>query len=185
MKFEEIVNRYTNLAYKIAIDMTSSPEDAQDLVQEAYLSLYSHYKEYKKLQEKEIKNILCRIVLNKCRDYLRSNKRKENTILEEITNLEDFNLQEDFIDDLIKRDTNDFIKGKILELKKPYDKILTQYYIQEYSLEEIAKNQNTTKGTIKVQLTRGKKILKEILRKERILWIIWKLKEKLVKLVNC
>ena len=72
MKFEEVVNKYTNLAYKIAIDMTSSPEDSQDLVQEAYLSLYSHFKEYKKLQENELRNVLCKIVLNKCKDYLKS-----------------------------------------------------------------------------------------------------------------
>lgn len=169
MKFEEIVDKYTNLAYKIANDMTSSPEDSQDLVQEAYLSLYSHFKEYKKLQENEIRNILCRIVLNKCKDYLKSAKRKESTILEEISNIEEFNLQEDFVNDLVRQDKNNFIKNKILELKNPYDKILTQYYIEEYSLDEIAKRQNTTKGTVKVQITRGKKILKRILRKERIL----------------
>lgn len=169
MKFEEIVDKYTNLAYKIANDMTSSPEDSQDLVQEAYLSLYSHFKEYKKLQENEIRNILCRIVLNKCKDYLKSVKRKESTLLEEISNIEEFNLQEDFVNNLVRKDKNNFIRNKILELKNPYNKILTQYYIEEYSLDEIAKRQNTTKGTIKVQITRGKKILKEILGKERIL----------------
>lgn len=169
MKFEEIVNKYTNLAYKIAIDMTSSLEDSQDLVQEAYLSLYSHFKEYKKLQENEIKNILCKIVLNKCKDYLKSSKRKETTVIEDISNIEEFNLQEDFIDELIKQDKNNFIRQKIQELKKPYNTILKQYYIEEYSLDEIAKMQKTTKGTLKVQITRGKKLLKEILRKERIL----------------
>ncbi len=169
MKFEEIVNKYTNLAYKIAIDMTSSQEDSQDLVQEAYLSLYSHFKEYKKLQENEIKNILCKIVLNKCKDYLKSSKRKENTVIENISNIEEFNLQEDFIEELIKQDKNNFIRQKIQELKKPYNTILKQYYIEEYSLDEIAKMQKTTKGTLKVQITRGKKLLKEILRKERIL----------------
>lgn len=169
MKFDEIVNKYTNLAYKIAIDMTSSPEDSQDLVQEAYLSLYSHFREYKKLSENEIRNILCKIILNKCKDYLKSSKRKESTTIEDISNIEEFNLQEDFVDNLIREDKNNFIRKKILELKNPYDKILTQYYIEEYSLDEISKIQNTTKGTIKVQLTRGKKILAEILRKERIL----------------
>lgn len=169
MKFEEIVNRYTSLAYKIAIDMTSSPEDSQDLVQESYLSLYSHFKEYRKLQENEIRNILCKIVLNKCKDYLKSSKRKESTVLEDISNIEEFNLQDDFVEDLIRQDKEDFIIKKIMELKSPYNKILTQYYIEEHSLDELAKEQNTTKGTIKVQLTRGKKLLKEILGKERIL----------------
>lgn len=169
MKFEEIVNKYTNLTYKIAIDMTSSPEDSQDLVQEAYLSLYSHFKEYKKLQENEIKNILCKIILNKCKDYLKSIKRKEQTVLEDISNIEEFNLQSDFIDDLIRQDKNDFIRKKIQELNNPYNTLLMQYYIEEKPLDEIVKKQNTTKGTVKVQLTRGKKLLKEILRKERIL----------------
>lgn len=171
MKFEEIVNKYTNLAYKIAIDMTSSPEDSQDLVQEAYFSLYSHFKEYKKLQEKEIKNILCKIVLNKCKDYLKSSKRKEHTIFEDISNIEEYNLENDFIDDLIDEEKNNFIRSKIEELNEPYSILLKQYYIEEYSLDEIARRKNTTKGTIKVQLTRGKKLLKEVLRKERILWI--------------
>ena len=103
MKFDEIINNYTNLAYKIAIDMTSSPEDSQDLVQEAYLSLYSHFKEYKKLQENEIRNILCKIVLNKCKDYLKSSKRRENSNLEEISNIKEFNLQSDFVDEIIRK----------------------------------------------------------------------------------
>ncbi len=165
MKFEEIVNKYTNLAYKIAIDMTSSPEDSEDLVQEAYLSLYSHFSKYKKLQENEIRNILCKIILNKCKDYLKSNKRKEKTVFEEISNIEEFNIQGDFVEDLIKQDKNNFIKKKILELKKPYNEILTQYYIKGYTLDEISKIHNTTKGTIKVQLTRGKKIFKDILER--------------------
>ena len=74
MRFENIVNQYSNLAYKIAIDMLSSPYDAQDVVQEAYLGLYNHFKEYGKLSEKEIKNVLCRIVLNKCKDYLKTKR---------------------------------------------------------------------------------------------------------------
>lgn len=171
MKFEEIVNKYTNLAYKIAIDMISSPEDAQDLVQESYLSLYSHFKKYKTFKENEIRNILCKIVLNKCKDYLKSNKRKGSLAFEEISNIKDFSIEEDFIDEIIKQNKNNTIRNKINTLKNPYNLILTQYYLKEYSLDEIAKNQNTTKGTIKVQLTRGKKILKEILRKERFLWI--------------
>ena len=42
-----------------------------------------------------------------------------------------------------------------------------KYYLEEYTLEEIAIKNKTSKGTIKVQITRGKQKLKEILRKER------------------
>lgn len=162
MKFENVVNQYSNLAYKVAIDMLSSPDDAQDVVQDAYLSLYSHFKEYGKLSEKEIKNVLCRIVLNKCKDYLKSNKRKEITILEE-----ESNLKWDSVDEFFQQEEENRIKNLINNLHSPYNELLSLYYIQEYSLDEIAKKKNTTKGTIKVQITRGKEKLKEILRKER------------------
>lgn len=162
MKFENVVNQYSNLAYKVAINMLSSPDDAQDIVQDAYLSLYNHFKEYRKLSEKEIKNVLCRIVLNKCKDYLKSNKRKEITVLEEATNL-----QRDLLDEFLQQEDENRIKKLINNLNKPYNELLGLYYIQEYSLDEIAQKKNTTKGTVKVQITRGKEKLKEILRKER------------------
>lgn len=162
MKFEKIVNQYSNLAYKIAIDMISSPCDAQDIVQESYISLYNHYKEYGKLSEKEIKNILCKIVLNKCKDHLKSSKRKEITILDET-----IEWKEDSIEKFFQKEGEKRIKELINNLHNPYNELLKMYYIQEYSLEEIAKQKNTTKGTIKVQITRGKEKLKEILQKER------------------
>ncbi len=168
MKFEEIVNKYNKLTYKIAIDMTSSPEDSQDLVQEAYLSLYKHYNEYKKLSETEIRNILCKIVLNKCKDYLKSGKRRESTVLEDIQNIQEFGQEENCLDEFMKKDKSKEIRKIIENLKSPYNKILFQYYIQEYTLDEIANINKTTKGTVKVQISRGKNILKDILRKERL-----------------
>lgn len=161
MRFENVVNQYSNLAYKIAIDMLSSPYDAQDIVQEAYLSLYNHFKEYGQLPEKEIKNVLCKIVLNKCKDYLKSNKRKEITVLEDFADFQENTLYEFFKED----DTE--IRNAIHQLDSPYKEILIQYYVEENTLEEIANKNNTSKGTIKVQITRGKQKLKEILRKER------------------
>lgn len=161
MRFENVVNQYSNLAYKIAIDMLSSPYDAQDIVQDAYLSLYNHFKEYGKLPEKEIKNVLCKIVLNKCKDYLKSSKRKEIAVLDDFV---DF--QEDALDEFFKEDDSG-VREAIYQLESPYKEVLMQYYLEEYTLEEIAIKNNTSKGTIKVQITRGKQKLKEILRKER------------------
>lgn len=161
MRFENIVNQYSNLAYKIAIDMLSSPYDAQDVVQEAYLSLYNHFKEYGKLSEKEIKNVLCRIVLNKCKDYLKSSKRREITVLNDSV---DF--QADTIDEFFSEDDGR-VREAIYQLDSPYKEVLMKYYLEEYTLEEIAIKNKTSKGTIKVQITRGKQKLKEILRKER------------------
>lgn len=169
MKFEAIINTYSNLVYKIAIDMISSPEDAQDIVQESYLSLYSHFRQYKLLNEKEIKNILCKIVLNKCKDFLKSKKHKENTNIEDISNFQEYSKEDDFVENMIKNENKEILENIIKNLKKPYGEILNSYYIEQKSLEEISDKRKTTKGTIKVQITRGKQILKDKLRKEQIL----------------
>ena len=72
MSIEYLVEKYTNLIYKICYDMLNSSPDAQDLSQEVFLSFYLHLEEYINLPEKDIKNILCKIALNKCKDFLKS-----------------------------------------------------------------------------------------------------------------
>ena len=42
MSIEYLVEKYTNLIYKICYDMLNSSPDAQDLSQEVFLSFYLH-----------------------------------------------------------------------------------------------------------------------------------------------
>ena len=163
MKFESFVEQYSNLAYKIAMDMLSSPDDAQDMVQESYLSFYHHFKEYGKLPEKDAKNVLCRIVLNKCKDFLKLNQNHSKELLENVPYT-----QEDSLDALLKEDVSQIVNA-IKMLKEPYSTLFIRYYIDKLSLDEIAFKMHTSKATVKVQLSRGKQKLKEILRKEQIL----------------
>lgn len=132
MKFERFVEQYSNLAYKIAIDMLSSPDDAQDMVQESYLSFYHHLKEYGKLPERDAKNVLCRIVLNKCKDFLKQNKNHSKEMLENVPYT-----QEDNFDELLKEDVST-ITSAIKMLKEPYSTLFFDYYIEKLSLDEIA-----------------------------------------------
>ena len=76
MNIEYIVNKYTNLVYKICLDMLSSSLDAQDMTQEVFIGFYLHINDYINLPENDIKNIICKIALNKCRDYLKSKSYK-------------------------------------------------------------------------------------------------------------
>lgn len=159
MNFEQIVETYSKLAYKIALDMTSSVETAADLVQDSYLSLYANFGRYRHLPEREQKNILCKIVLNKCRDYLR--KQHPTLLLEEQEGA-----SADFVEELLARDVAKRIGTMMRNLRPPYGVVLTLYYLEERSIDEIAAEMKTTNGTVRVQLNRGRKELKEIIQKE-------------------
>lgn len=77
---EYIVNKYSNLIYKICYDMTFDSQEASDLSQETFISYYTHISSYENLPENEIKNIICKIALNKCKDYLKSKIKKQMLI---------------------------------------------------------------------------------------------------------
>ena len=76
MSIDEMIDKYSKLVYKICYDMLINSFDAEDITQEVYISFYKHFDEYGKLQENEIKNILCKIALNKCKDVLKSKAKK-------------------------------------------------------------------------------------------------------------
>lgn len=162
MSIEYLIEKYHKLVYKICYDMLMNPLDAEDATQEVYINLYNSFDRYRELKENEQKNILCRIALNKCKDILKSKQKK----LENITDSNELTLQtyaeEDNIEeDIIKEEKREYIIDAIGKLKEPYSNILYEYYIQEFTLDEIATLNNVEKPTLKMQLYRAKKKLKE------------------------
>lgn len=165
MKFEDLVKKYTKLVYKICLDMLSVPQDAEDITQEVYLNLYKNLDRYKELSENEIRNVICKIALNKCKDLIKSkvNKITEITVLEDISNYEDYASNNNVEEEIFKQEKRMYVVKMINEMKEPYRSVLYDYYINEYSLDEIEKKLNIPKATLKVNIYRGKKMLKEVI----------------------
>ncbi len=167
MSIEYLVEKYNKLVYKICYDMLGSSLDAQDTTQEVYLSLYINFERYGNLSENDIKNIICKIALNKCKDILRSKARKlQNLTSDDQIALENYESDNDIEEEIYLKDRANYLSKIINELKEPYNDVLRKYYLEELSLEEIAKLRNTSKATIKMQIHRGKNLLKEKIEKD-------------------
>lgn len=167
MSIEYLVEKYNKLVYKICYDMLGSSLDAQDTTQEVYLSLYINFERYGNLSENDIKNIICKIALNKCKDILRSKARKlQNLTSDDQIALENYESDNDIEEEIYLKDRTNYLSKIINELKEPYNDVLRKYYLEELSLEEIAKLRNTSKATIKMQIHRGKNLLKEKIEKD-------------------
>lgn len=162
MKIEYLIEKYANLVYKICFNILSSPEEAEDMCQETYISLYINLEKYENLKEEEFKNLICKIALNKCRDYLRINKnRKQESLNDKIIQLEDLSKEAELDEDILQKEKEDNIKSAIDNLKEPYKTIIYEYYINEKTLDELALQTNRSKGTVKMQLHRGRETLKK------------------------
>ena len=105
MDIEYLINKYHCLIYKICLNMLSNSLEAEDTVQEVYLSVYKNFEKYKSLDENSLKNVICKIALNKCKDVLKSKAYK----LERITQndekqLENYSYDNDIESSIIKND---------------------------------------------------------------------------------
>ncbi len=162
MSIDEMIDKYSKLVYKICYDMLINSFDAEDITQEVYISFYKHFDEYGKLQENEIKNILCKIALNKCKDVLKSKAKKiENMTTDNILYLENYIMPNKMEDEILEKEKKENIIKLIKDIKEPYSNILYLYYIKQNSLDEISENLGIKKQTLKMQIYRAKKLLKE------------------------
>jgi RNA polymerase sigma-70 factor (ECF subfamily) len=74
--FEELFGRYRTLVYRFAYQMTSRRDDAEDMVQEAFVRAYQNLHRYR--DEAKFTTWLLRIVSNLCTDQARMSTRRTN-----------------------------------------------------------------------------------------------------------
>ena len=72
--FEELVRQYDRTVLRLAIRLTGSQEDAQDVYQEAFLRAYKNLSRFR--FECSFYTWIYRIVTNLCLDYLRKKKAR-------------------------------------------------------------------------------------------------------------
>jgi RNA polymerase sigma-70 factor (ECF subfamily) len=79
--FEQLVRSYDQSVLKLAMNLLRSPEDAQDVYQEAFLRVYKNLDKFR--FDCSFHTWLYRIVTNLCLDHLRKRKvrREEPTVL--------------------------------------------------------------------------------------------------------
>jgi RNA polymerase sigma-70 factor (ECF subfamily) len=77
--FEPLVEANQALVYNLALKMLANPEDAYDMAQEAFLKAFRSLSGFK--MQSSFSSWLYRITANICLDFLRKNKRRQETPL--------------------------------------------------------------------------------------------------------
>jgi len=75
--FRQLVETHQGLAYSIAFRFTRDEMESEDIVQNAFIKLWTSLSKYNK--EFRLKTWLSKIVTNLCLDYLKSGRRKHMT----------------------------------------------------------------------------------------------------------
>lgn len=161
--FEEIVNRYQNKVYSLAVRYIGNEEDAYDMAQEAFIKAYRSLRSFKR--ESSFSTWLYRITTNVCLDELRRRKRRiiPLSLDEPLATTEGDELEKEIEDrsptaDIIyeKKEFSHYIQGLLDQLKPEHKTTLVLRDIMDLSYEEIAEVLNCSIGTVKSRLNRAR-----------------------------
>lgn len=144
LELEVGIRKYSNMIYRLAFSILKNRDDSEDVYQEVIMKFCKHYGEFK--DEEHEKAWLIRVTVNQCKSLLRLSWFKNREELDEnIPHL-----------DKVKDDVYYAVSG--LPLK--YRTVIYLFYYEEYKISEIANILNEKESTIKSQLSRARKMLK-------------------------
>ncbi len=165
--FEQLVLEYEKNVYNIALKMTSNPEDAQDMTQEAFIKAFNSLSNFR--GESKFSVWLYRIVNNVCLDFLRSRNRRPTVSLS-VSDDDGEESQLDIADEsqsperlLDKTLTRESVRRGLESLAPEYRQILLLREIQGLSYDEIAQSLGIEVGTVKSRIFRARKKLSNFL----------------------
>lgn len=158
--YSVLVDRHKDLAYTIAYRLLNNREDAEEVVQDAFVKVYRSLSGFRK--DSKFSTWLFRIVYNTAISKRRLRKPGFHS-LEELHSLKDD------LDPWEQESELDEERGMILEkamqqLAEEDRVLITLFYIHESSVEEIHSITGLSKSNIKVKLFRARKKLQELMR---------------------
>ena len=154
-----LYKQYSKAMYNICYRITNDPGDAEDVLQEAFLSAFKNLRSFK--GESSFGAWLKKIVVNSSINHVKKNK-----ILYTQLNGQDVEHESEIHDNEIILEI-DRIKEALQQLPDGFRTVLSLYLFEGYDHREIAGILNISESTSKSQYNRAKRRLKEIL-KERI-----------------
>ncbi|MCR2823632.1 sigma-70 family RNA polymerase sigma factor [Lederbergia panacisoli] len=162
--FEGIMSEYGDRLTKLAYNYTKDWNLAEDIVQDVFIACYKEYENIDKIIS--FKAWIFRITINKCKDLLKSSLFKRvvtNSNL--LTFTKSSELPPEMV--LIKNSEEEYLSTCVLELPIKYREVITLYYYEELSIEEISEILKINKNTIKTRMSRARVKLKILLERWR------------------
>ncbi len=173
--FEELVRQYDRAVLRLALHLTGSEQDAQDIYQEAFLKAYKNVGSFR--FECSFYTWLYRIVTNLCLDHLRKKQvRKEDSAVAQDGEGNEYSLLDQVADgrpgadperDLMRRELGQMIFRAVERLSPRERMVFELKHYQGLKLRTIGEILNTTEETAKNTLFRATQKLRGALAEMR------------------
>jgi RNA polymerase sigma factor (sigma-70 family) len=169
--YAELMQRYKDSIYFMALKMVNNKDDAMDLTVETFGRAFENIEKYK--PDFAFSTWLFRIATNNCIDFIR--KKRLNVISLQSLTEEDIDDKQLHIlsDNLnpeetsIKKQEREKLKNIIDHLPQRYRTLIILKYYDEKSYEEIAQQLDLSLGTVKAQLFRARDLMSKVMNRKK------------------
>ncbi len=148
---EELISKYADIVYRIAFSRLGNAPDAEDITQEVFIKYIKADMTF--VDEDHRRKWLIRVTVNAVNSLAASAWRKRTAPLEEA---EDISVEED--------------SGEAMDIRQAMEKLPEKYrtpihlfYYEDMTIHQIAQAMDSSEGTIKSLLSRGRSKLRELL----------------------
>ena len=150
LETEILMEKYKDHLFAVAFNICKNAADADDVVQDTFLQYHIADKQFE--NEQHIRAWLIRVTINKAKNINMSFWRRAGIPLEDYMETLTFETPE--AEDLFE---------EVMKLPEKYRIVIHLFY---YSIREIAQIINATESNVKVRLTRGRRLLRNVLKEE-------------------
>lgn len=162
--FSILVDRYKDLVYTLAIRMVKHKEEAEEITQDTFIKAYKSLHRFK--GDSKFSTWIYRVAYNTCLDVIKKNKKHQSNVpIDEYTEHEVKTI-DNALDIMEAKERSALIKNCIEKLPSEDAFLMTLYYYEELSLDEIADITSLKANNVKVKLFRSRKKLASILKQE-------------------
>ena len=160
-KLEEIYRIHGSLMLWVVMDVLHQREDAEDAVQNSIISMARHMDALGKVEDYRTISYICTVVRHAAIDIYRK-KGKGDASYDEMA-AEPAGIL-DIEQKICEEEGINYIVAAINKLDEGYREVLSLFYLNELSPREIADVLNRPYNTIRSQINRGRKILRQSLK---------------------
>ena len=160
--FAVLVSRYKDLVYTLALRMLKNREEAEEVAQDTFIKAYKSLNRFK--GDSKFSTWIYKITYNTSLDRLKKNRKHFNDVaIDEFTEHKVKTI-DNALDNLESKEQTKAIQDCIALLPSEDSFLLTLYYFEEQTLDEISKAVGLTSNNVKVKLFRARKKLATILK---------------------
>jgi RNA polymerase sigma factor (sigma-70 family) len=159
---ETIMDEYGERLTKLAYNYVKDWSVAEDIVQDVFITCFRHYEKIEEIMS--FKAWIYRLVINQSKDVLKSSAFKRVVKNSSLFSL--FTSKDPLPEiSLLKRSEEVILSRCVLALPVKYREVITLYYYEDCSIDEIKGLLGLNRNTIKTRLNRGRAKLRRMMER--------------------